>query len=396
MKLIFAVDAVFPPLTGIGRYAWELADGLAQCPESDSVLYYQHGRFVPNPTVAPDHERPQSTVHAGGTPWSARVRARLAQSKTAVRVYSALTPHLHRWRLQRFDDHLFHSPNYFLPPFSGPAVATLHDLSTLLFPEFHPSARVAYMDAELPKTLSRATHLITVSEFIRAQVIKHLSWPADKITAIGLGVDARFRPQSALMTQSVLSTYGLTHGAYTLCVATVEPRKNIERLLDAHLALSEPLRRRYPLVLAGSAGWNSEALHQRIKQLQGPGLYYLNYVPQDHLYALYAGARLFAFPSIYEGFGLPVLEAMASGTPVLISDQASLPEVAAGAAWQVNPLNVDDIRDGLEHALQDESWREQAISAGLRRASEHSWKRCFDQTRAVYARFAPGAAGSTP
>ena len=162
------------------------------------------------------------------------------------------------------------------------------------------------------------------------------------------------------------------------------------------MALSEPLRLRYPLVLAGSAGWNSEALHQRIKQLQGPGLYYLNYVPQDHLYALYAGARLFAFPSIYEGFGLPVLEAMASGTPVLISDQASLPEVAAGAAWQVNPLDVDDIRDGLAHALQDESWREQAISAGLARAGKHSWRRCFDQTRAVYARFAPDAAGGTP
>lgn len=395
MKLIFAVDAVFPPLTGIGRYAWELADGLAKCVETDSVAYYLHGRFVPNPTLASGNEPQQSTVATGGTPWSARIRAKLAQSETAVRIYSALTPHLHRWRLQRFDDHLFHSPNYFLPPFGGPAVATLHDLSTLLYPEFHPSARVAYMNTELPKTLSRATHLITVSEFVRAEVIKHLSWPADKITAIGLGVDARFHPRTAQMTQPVLSTYGLTHGAYTLCVATVEPRKNIERLLEAHQALPEPLRLRYPLVLAGSAGWNSEALHQRIKQLQGPGLHYLNYVPQDHLYALYAGARLFAFPSIYEGFGLPILEAMASGTPVLISNRASLPEVAGGAAWQVNPLDVDDIRDGLAHALQDAGWREQAISAGLRRASEHSWKRCFDQTRAVYARFAPGAAGGT-
>jgi alpha-1,3-rhamnosyl/mannosyltransferase len=393
VKLIFAVDAIFPPLTGIGRYAWELANGLANSAEADDVKYYLHGRFVPNPTVVSGHEAKQGMTSTGSPPLSARIRARLAQSGAAVRVYSALTPHLHRFRLQRFDDHVFHSPNYFLPPFGGPALATLHDLSTLLYPEFHPGARVTYMNTELPKTLSRATHLVTVSEFIRAEVIKHLSWPEEKITAIGLGVDARFRPRDVQATATVLSTYGLTHGAYTLCVATVEPRKNIERLLEAHQALPEPLRLRYPLVLAGSAGWNSEDLHQRIKQLQGPGLHYLNYVPQDHLYALYAGARLFAFPSIYEGFGLPVLEAMASGTPVLISDRASLPEVAGGAAWQVNPLDVDDIRDGLTHALQDDSWRKQAVIAGLLRASEHSWKRCCEQTRHLYARFANSTSG---
>jgi alpha-1,3-rhamnosyl/mannosyltransferase len=314
-------------------------------------------------------------------------------SPPVVRLYAAVTPHVFRWRLNQHSDALFHSPNYFLPPFGGPSIATVHDLSTLLHPEFHPAARVAFMNAEIPKTLRQASHLITVSEFIRQQIITQLGYPADKVTAIPLGVDPRFRPHTVAETQAVLEHYGLTHGAYTLCVATLEPRKNIERLLTAHQALPQELRLRYPLVLAGSAGWNSQALHARIVESQGPGLRYLNFVPQEHLHALYAGARLFAFPSIYEGFGLPVLEAMASGVPVLISKAASLPEVGGSAAWQVNALDVDSIRAGLFSALQDDAWRAPAVAAGLLAASKRPWARCFEQTRLLYQRFAPHAGG---
>ena len=293
MKLIFAVDAIFPPLTGIGRYAWELAAGLANEPLAAQVRYFSHGRFVANPTLSAQQEQ----TAPAKTPWSARLRARLAFSGPVVKLYGTVTPHLFGWQLRRYGDHLFHSPNYFLPPFGGPAVATVHDLSCLRYPEFHPAARVAFMNNALPQTLRRATHLITDSEFVRAEVVAHLGWPADKVTAIPLGVDARFAPHTPAQTQPVLDAYGLTHGRYTLCVATLEPRKNLERLIQAHQSLPEALQRRFPLVLAGSAGWNSSALHALIGRLQGPALRYLNYVPQEHLYALYGGARLFAYPS---------------------------------------------------------------------------------------------------
>jgi glycosyltransferase involved in cell wall biosynthesis len=391
VKLIFAVDAVFPPLTGIGRYAWELASGLAKSADAAQVRYFLHGRFVPNPTLAPTTApaAAQRSSAAPRVPLTARLRAALALSPPVVKLYGAITPSLYRWRLRHDADALFHSPNYFLPPFDGPALSTVHDLSTLLYPEFHPAARVAFMNTELPKTLRRATHLITVSEFIRQQIIAQLHWPADKVTSIALGVDARFHPRTEQDTQAVLAHYGLQHGRYTLCVATMEPRKNIARLIAAHQALPEALRLQFPLVLAGSQGWNSEALHRQITSLHGSSLRYLKFVPQEHLYALYAGARLFAFPSIYEGFGLPVLESMASGVPVLMSNAASLPEVGGAAAWQVDPLEVDAIREGLAHCLQDDAWRTRAVPAGLKIAAEHTWERCFAQTQALYRRFAP-------
>lgn len=384
MKLIFAVDSIFPPLTGIGRYAWELAQGLAQAPDMADARYFSYGRFVANPTLLAGLAGTQSSSDAPQVSLGARSRARLARSGFMVKLYGAVSPHLYRWRLRHCGDHLFHSPNYFLPPFEGPAVATVHDLSTLLYPEFHPSARATFMNAELPKTLRRACHLITDSEFVRAQVIAQFSWPAHQVTAIALGVDRRFHPRPASETSAVLDAYRLTHGAYTLCVATIEPRKNIERLVQAHQALPEALRLRYPLVLVGAPGWNSEALHRRIKQLQGPGLRYLDYVPQQHLHDLYAGARLFAFVSIYEGFGLPVIEAMASGIPVLISDSGSLSEVGGSAAGKVNPLDVVAIRDGLAQALQDDGWRSEATAAGLASAAELTWARCYQQTTRLY------------
>jgi alpha-1,3-rhamnosyl/mannosyltransferase len=388
VKIIFAIDAIFPPLTGIGRYAWELASGLAKEVDAHEVKYFSHGRFLPNPTLEGLQQGVQDSKGAGAatTPLAARLRSRLALFAPAVKVYSAITPYVFGWRLREFSDHLYHSPNYFLPPFGGTSVATVHDLSWLLYPQFHPEARVAFMNTELPKTLRRATHLITDSEFIRQEVIAQLGWQPEKVTSIPLGVDANFHPRTPEQTQPVLDTYGLTHGAYTLCVATIEPRKNIDRLISAHQSLPPSLREQFPLVLVGSPGWNSESLHERIQKLAGHSLKYLNYVPQEHLCTLFAGARLFAFPSIYEGFGLPVLEAMASGCPVLISRNTCLSEVGGAAAWQVEPLDIDDIRDGLVHALQETQWRTEAITQGLQLANALTWKCCYERTRALYDR----------
>ena len=166
---------------------------------------------------------------------------------------------------------------------------------------------------------------------------------------------------------------------------TIEPRKNIEVLLDAYALLSKTVRQQWPLVLIGYQGWHSEQLHVRIEAAMSEGwAHYLGFVEADDLPLIYAGARIFVFPSLYEGFGLPVLEAMASGIPVVCSNASTLPEVAGDAAAMCEPQDVDALSELINRALQDECWREQAVKKGMQQAEKFSWQRCAKETAAVY------------
>ncbi|WP_339517043.1 glycosyltransferase family 4 protein [Comamonas sp. MYb69] len=272
-----------------------------------------------------------------------------------------------------------------MPDFPGRTVNTVHDLSHVFYPEFHPQARVDFMNMAFGSSLRNTTHVITDTETVRQEFIQHFGWSADKVTAIGLGMDAAYHPRSDAELAPVLAKHGLQPRSYALYVGTIEPRKNIGRLLQAYEQLDPALRKACPLVLAGGKGWKSEDVHRRMEQAANEGwLHYLSYVDQADLPMLYAGARLFAYPSLYEGFGLPIVEAMASGTPVLTSDASCMPEVAGGAAALVNPLDVDDILRGLQSHLGDEVWLRDASAKGLARAATYSWQRCAAETLAVY------------
>ncbi|HXH02003.1 MAG TPA: glycosyltransferase family 1 protein [Candidatus Competibacteraceae bacterium] len=383
MKLIFGVDAIFPPLTGIGRYAWELASRLAEHPELDEVRFFSMGRWVPDPAAL--LENPKSTIP---TRRALAISARkwLSSRTWAVAAYARLSPLLYAYRLHALGDRIFHSPNYFLPPISGPGVATVHDLSTYKFPDTHPAARWRYFDREIKNTLRRADHLITDSEATRREVIEFFGWPAQKVTAIPLGVSPHFAPRSADELQMTLTRYGVESGRYALCVSTVEPRKRLDSLLRGYELLPDRVRARYPLVLAGGKGWLSDRLHELIDRGQRGGwVKYLGYVPEEDLPLLYAGARAFCFISIYEGFGLPVLEAMASGVPVLTSNRSSLPEVAGEAGMLVEPDDIDAVRTALERVLLDEPWRAHARRCGLERAAGMTWERCVERTVRLYS-----------
>nr|WP_255423134.1 glycosyltransferase family 1 protein [Undibacterium sp. LX40W] len=168
-------------------------------------------------------------------------------------------------------------------------------------------------------------------------------------------------------------------------VSTIEPRKNLSNLIAAYSKLPSAMRQRWPLVLVGGKGWNSEEIHAQIEQATAQSwLKYLGYVPQAHLPLLYAGARLFTYPSLYEGFGLPIAEAMASGVPVLTSNCSSMPEVAGTAALLVEPRDVDQMCVELERGLSDNVWRTLAIPKGLERASQLTWDTCVDKTLLAY------------
>jgi glycosyltransferase involved in cell wall biosynthesis len=373
MRVILNAVILRGALTGIGHYAEHLAAGLEVHPEVDRVLYFSRFRFV--------SPRPR-TVDAGGV---SVVRSRLKRSSVVDGLYGALRSASFRIQSGWMKASLYHEPNYILMPFSGPAVSTFHDLSFVHFPQYHPATRVRRMDRGMPHTLASAAHLITDSEFVRQELIRICGVRPDKVTSIPLGVDPTFRPLSKEACAPALARHGLSGTGYLLSVATQEPRKNLAGLVAAYAALPAALQGRFPLVLAGEKGWLSGPLEALAAPLiQRGDIRRLGYVPLEDLPALYAGASAFAFPSFYEGFGLPVLEAMASGVPTLISNRASLPEVGGEVCLQVDPDDVSSMTSGLERLLSDENFREKARLQGPARAREFSWGACVERTVSIY------------
>ncbi len=241
------------------------------------------------------------------------------------------------------------------------------------------------MREAIPQAIERASLIIAISEATRQEVIQTFQLPPERVHTVLLGVDSIYHPRTREELSPVLAQFDLQVGGYTFFVSTIEPRKNLRNLIAAYRLLPLDVRMKTPLVLVGGSGWQSEEIHIDIKAASDEGwLKYLGFVEQKHLPAFYAGARLFAYPSWYEGFGLPIAEAMASGVPVLTSDNSSMPEVAAGAALLVDPANVEDIRNQLYKGLHDEEWREFAVKRGLQRAAELTWDACVDNTVKAY------------
>jgi glycosyltransferase involved in cell wall biosynthesis len=374
MKVILSVDSVKYPLTGIGRYTYELTKQLQS--QSDlNLLLFAKGRFVPS-TLAQEEI---ATNMLGG------LRTQILKSNTVRNTYQLLTGIKSLLTLKSHDDFVFHGPGFYLPKFDGPSVATFHDISIFTWAHCHPPERVRFMQKEMLISLQRASLLITSSEYTRQEISKYFNFPLDKIRTIPLACSSDFYPRQALQTNLVLNKFGLTHDCYTLYVGTIEPRKNIETLLDAYAMLPDATRSRWPLVLTGHKGWLSKGLHLRIEKAVRAGwAYYLGYVANKDLPILFAGSRLFVFPSHYEGFGLPVLEAMSSGVPVVCSNSSSLPEVAGGATLMFDAVNIEELAQLIKLGLTDESWRATAKLAGLKQASTFSWGKCAQETISVY------------
>lgn len=374
MRIILSVEPVRFPLTGIGRYTYELASELQKRPEIASLKLFSGTRYLSGLPSASDHS---STSHG--------LKRVVQQSAMAMELYRLLMPWLRARALRHDADHLYHGPNFFIPPFAGRSVATFHDLSPFTWTQCHDPKRVRYLQKELRATLDRADALITDSEFTRRELAVFSGWPLERIHAVPLASSGDFRPRVASELQEALRRHGLQPGGYSLYVGTIEPRKNIETLLDAYRRLPLALRQRWPLVLAGYKGWQSEAIHSNIEAAQREGwARYLGFVPGADLPLLFAGARLFAFPSLYEGFGLPVLEALSSGVPVVCSNSSSLPEVAGDAALMCDPQDVEALTESLRQGLEDERWRALAVAKGVQHAASFSWRRCASQTMDVY------------
>ncbi|NLN67883.1 MAG: glycosyltransferase family 4 protein [Alcaligenaceae bacterium] len=376
MKIILNVEPIRFPLTGIGRYTYELAKALRMSTCIDELKLFSTTRFLQE---LPQPDSKDNPAHG--------LKRMVQKSSLVMEAYRLLMPWLRSKALRKHGDYIYHSPNFFLPVFPGKKVATFHDLSPFTWSECHDPIKVRYLQKELRTTLDRADQLITDSEFTRRELAEFSGLSLDKIHAVPLASAPEFQPYSEAELQPLLKRYQLQYQGYCLFVGTIEPRKNIVTLLDAYARLPVNVRRQWPLVLSGYKGWQSETIHARIKDAEREGwARYLGFLPAEDLPGLYAGARLFAFPSLYEGFGLPVLEAMSSGVPVVCSDSSSLPEVVGSAALMCASMDVETLKGHLLKGLEDNIWREVAIAKGLQQSAAFSWERCARETVAVYKR----------
>jgi alpha-1,3-rhamnosyl/mannosyltransferase len=282
----------------------------------------------------------------------------------------------------RFD--LYHEPNFIPVPSGLPTLATIHDLSVLLHPEWHPADRVAWFEKHFPSVTRRCVHFFAISESARQEIIRTLGIPSARITCTYMGVRPWLRPLRQEEVTPWLRRLDLPP-RYLLHVGTIEPRKNVLTLMRAYCDLPESLRERYPLILAGGWGWRADEVADFFhNEARHRNVHRLGYVPEEALGAVYNGARALAFPSLYEGFGLPPVEMMACGGAVLASTAAAVAEVAGGQAHLIEPMDVAGWREALQRVIEDDDWHGQLCRGAVEHARPFTWDACAAGTLSIY------------
>ncbi len=278
---------------------------------------------------------------------------------------------------------LYHATDFVLPPVTPGkrTVLTVHDLTFERAPDAAPPQLLRFLKRVVPQAVRRAHHLIADSQATARDLMALYDVRPERITVIYSGVDARFRPVDA---PSPASSFAPGGAPFVLTVGTLQPRKNHLTLVRAFAQVAPQLPDLH-LVIAGGKGWMYDQVIAEVARLDlGERVRFIGFVDDADLPDLYRAARVFAFPSLYEGFGLPPLEAMACGVPVVASNASSLPEVMGDAGLLVDPLDVDGLAEALVRAAADDAWRAQAIARGLARARQFTWRRAAEQLLAVY------------
>jgi len=351
---------------GISRVIHGLLRELARAPRG-----HRYDVFVPqSPPSMPDAGA--VTFHLTGEA-TARPPARIAWEQSAQSV-----------RLAALKPDLVHGLAYALPlAWYGPAVVTVYDLSFLRFPETMRRASRLYLAAITRLSSRRARRVVTISECSKRDIVRLLGVPADRVDVAYPAVDERYQPLPLETVAAFRQAKSLPE-TFVFSVGTLEPRKNVHGLLSAYAQLDTP---RPPLYIAGGAGWRYTPIYDLVQRLRlERDVRFLGFVPEGELPLWYACARLFIFPSLFEGFGLPVLEAMASGTPVIASNAASLPEVGGKAVSLVPPNDAARLAREMQTLLASPAQRTAMRAAGRIQASRFTWAAMADQTVQCYNR----------
>lgn len=366
MRLGIEATSLLGPRSGVGNYTGRLLAALIEDNPEWEFLLYSNRPLAPLET-----ELARATPVVSRIPW-----------KRLVWMQGSLPA-----AIRRTEPALCHFPNAMAPLYQDrPYVVTIHDASLFLYSQFHPRARILSIRLSLPFIARRAAAVITVSQHARQELIEILDLAPEKVHVVYEAADNVFQPVTDTFKLEALRRKYDLPPEFLLYVGTLEPRKNLLRLVHS---LAELRRRGHPhhLLLVGANGWYQSLLRREVARLQLEGaVHFMGYLPTADLPGLCSLATLFVFPSLHEGFGLPPLEAMASGAPVVSSNRSALPEILGDAAYLVDPEDEEALAEGLALLLADEERRRWLAVAGLARARSFSWQQAARETAAIYRR----------
>jgi glycosyltransferase involved in cell wall biosynthesis len=377
LRVGFDATAAVSQGGGIGRYTRELLRALAAADHETHYRLFFAARRPLHPLPEPLPKNFHVTQLPFHDVWLARVWQR------------AQAPLPANWITGPID--IFHSPDFTLPPVhrGTRTLLTVHDLSFVRDPGSTAPGLRGYLDVVVPRSVRRADHILADSAATRADLVELYQTPAEKVSVLYCGLHPSFRPVTdAAALAAMRARYGLGAAPFILAVSTLQPRKNYARLIQAFARLPQP---NVNLVIAGGKGWLFEEIFAEVERWRlRERVIFPGFVADDALPALYSAAQVLAYPSLYEGFGLPMLEAMACGTPVVASTAACLPEVAGDAALLVPPTDVEALAQALNQALSDGAVRADLRAKGQARARQFSWERSARELVEIYHRLQQG------
>jgi alpha-1,3-rhamnosyl/mannosyltransferase len=373
----FAIDSsiLATPHTGIGIYACEILNRLPVFDTNLEISYFTGTGWQQN------NHHFYSNNKASQNLLKQSIKEKIKTIPGARYCWHLVKENRFKSGLSHMRPDVFWAPCFIPPHPVKPLVISVHDLSHIRYPQFHPKSRLQWME-KLPSTIEQSEKIITISEFSKREIINIFGIDQEKITVTYCAAGQQFKTLNPDCYENILSKYGLVYKSYFLSVCTLEPRKNLEILLRAYNLIPKNIQKHIPLVLVGARGWGKERHNDFYEKLcPGGNLIFTDYVPSSDLPALYNGAKVFAYPSLYEGFGIPPIEAMACGTPVIASEIDVLQEVCAEGALYAPPLDEKVWAERLIETLDlSEKDYQMHCNAGLSRSSFFSWDQTARQT----------------
>jgi glycosyltransferase involved in cell wall biosynthesis len=360
-KIVINAIPLLSKLTGIGRYALEICKRISLL-ELNADFSYFYGYYNKNLYM--------TDIPPSGK-FTKKIKNILGRHYYIKKTTREFLLFLSRFSSQTFD--LYWEPN--IVPIehirSKHLITTVHDFSFLHYPECLPQENKEYLQKHFWKNIQKSDRIITGSKYIKDEVVDQLRYEADRVEVIHHGIDHEYFRR---FDRSLLNGFVAAHNLparFILFVGSIEPRKNLKNALLAYNSLPDAFKKEYKFVLAGFSGWKNEEVMKIIRK--EANIVYLGYLPNEDLAYLYNLASVFLYPSLYEGFGLPPLEAMACGTPVIVSDSSSLPEVCRDAAFYIDPRSIESISDGIIKVISDSELRSALTQKGVDRANMFSW-----------------------